>query len=150
MALTTAPCGGVVRTLIWMGHVLAIWQYNFFRSVEYCKREHTRKIKKDYIKQFRSIQNARNIYWGKFVSKLFTGFKIFLPQFLKKIYLCNTCCLDAALLVFPPKGKLVGDKTVIMTYLNKHTHAHTHTRCWCIGKPQRCLRESLWDFRGAP
>lgn len=36
MARMTAPCGGGVITLIWMGHVFAIWQYSFFSSVEYC------------------------------------------------------------------------------------------------------------------
>lgn len=35
----TAPWGGLVRTLIWMGQVLAIWQYSFFSSVEYFKEK---------------------------------------------------------------------------------------------------------------
>lgn len=38
------------------------------------------------------------------------------------------------------EAKRVHDKTVIMTYLNEHTH--THIQIWRIGKPQRCLREA--------
>lgn len=32
------PGGGGVDTLIWMGHVLAIWQYSFFSRGEYWRR----------------------------------------------------------------------------------------------------------------
>lgn len=55
------------------------------------------------------------------------------------INLCNTCCLDCALLV-SPKAKWVKDKTVIMTYLNKHTHAHTY-KFWCY----ECVLNNLKD-----
>lgn len=51
----TAPWGGLVRTLIWMGHVLAIWQYSFLRSVEYWKGQNKKKKKRTVKSQYKVL-----------------------------------------------------------------------------------------------